>query len=414
MGKGNRLIEGARLKEIALSVWATIKNYKKIFIPAGAGVFALILSLVLVLTLGGRGPAEDPGEEPEPSPVMQPSPEPPPPSPPPPPEPSPFVMPDGLNPLSGLPMDDESLRQNRPIAMMHNNFHQPGGRNSALPMYGISHADIIYEVISEGVTTRMMALYMDVSGIPKIGAVRSARLCFLELALAYDAILVHVGGSVHVIGNRSNPSMIRTWGMTTIDARFQPSSHFRRDYSDRPGVSSEHAMFTTGEHLLELAGKISPRDVPEGYDNNLRFNAEAPMPASRPAAIIKVPVYTNKNTWFHYNKDDSLYYIEQYGAPFIDGLTGEQVAVTNVLVIQTSITLIPRDPHGLHSVDLTSGGTGYYAAEGRTIPVKWSRESYNAPFVYTHENGDPLELLPGKTFVCIIPNNMTPEFMEPE
>jgi hypothetical protein len=83
--------------------------------------------------------------------------------------------PEFLNPLTGLPISEEDVG-NRPIAVMLNNI------KAALPQYGISSADIIYEVPAEGGITRMLAIYQSVADVGNIGSVRSTRPYYLDLA----------------------------------------------------------------------------------------------------------------------------------------------------------------------------------------------------------------------------------------
>jgi hypothetical protein len=300
-------------------------------------------------------------------------------------------------------MANESLLGNRPLAMMHNNSHNPGGRHHALPMYGIGQADIIYETLAEGSITRMLAFYTDFSDIPKIGAVRSTRSYFLELALAYDAVIVHSGGSPQSLRD------VRTWGMDNIDSIRQPATHFWRDNSDRPGVSSEHTLFTSGERLLDLYERFPRTTAAEGFDYGLRFHDDLTV-SGNSAVSVRVPFIDRKSTYFTFNEEDGLYYVSQYGSAFVDGLTGEQVAITNLLIKQTSIGVIPGDDAGRRAIDLQSGGPGYYAAGGQVIPITWSREAHDAPFRYSDAEGNPLELRPGRIYVCVIPHNREPVF----
>ena len=65
------------------------------------------------------------------------------------PEPTPYAGP--VNPLTGLPIEEDWV-QKRPAAIMLNNLRE------ALPQQGLSQADIIYEVPDEGGITRMMGI----------------------------------------------------------------------------------------------------------------------------------------------------------------------------------------------------------------------------------------------------------------
>ena len=101
-----------------------------------------------------------------------------------------FVPEGNVNPLTGLcdGISDEALER-RPIAVMINNMIK------ALPQWGISQADIIYEMLAEGRITRLLAIFQDYSKIEYLASVRSARPYYLELALGHDALFVHAGGS---------------------------------------------------------------------------------------------------------------------------------------------------------------------------------------------------------------------------
>ena len=107
-------------------------------------------------------PSETPEPSEEPSPSPTPSEEPP-------------VVVTYTNPLTGMPMEEDTANQ-KPVAIMLNNI------KAAMPQQGNSQADIIYEVLAEGGITRMMALYQQPANVGIIGSVRSARLYYFQLA----------------------------------------------------------------------------------------------------------------------------------------------------------------------------------------------------------------------------------------
>ena len=57
-------------------------------------------------------------------------------------------------------------------------------------------------------------------------------------------------------------------------------------------------------------------------------------------------------------------------------------------------------------------GKGYFICDGKYIPIRWSRESDNAQFVFTKEDGTPLSLGRGKTYICVMPDNADVRFAE--
>ena len=92
------------------------------------------------------------------------------------------------NPLTGVSGISEEKTKNRPVAVMINNI------STAQPVQtGLNKADIIYETEVEGGITRLMAVFQDITTAEKIGAIRSARYPYVDLAMGHNAIYIHCG-----------------------------------------------------------------------------------------------------------------------------------------------------------------------------------------------------------------------------
>lgn len=145
----------------------------------GKKLLPLLLALPLLLSACGGSPGPEVSPTPSALPTATPSPTA---------EPTPTPYNGPVNPLTGLPIDEEWVNR-RPVAIMLNNLKQ------ALPQLGQSQADIIYEIPAEGGITRMVGVYQSVEDVGTIGSIRSARPYYLEVALGHDAIFLHAGGS---------------------------------------------------------------------------------------------------------------------------------------------------------------------------------------------------------------------------
>ena len=86
----------------------------------------------------------------------------------------------------------------------------------------------------------------------------------------------------------------------------------------------------------------------------------------------------------------------------MDGNTGEQVGVTNVLVLETAISVISGDKAGRLTVQLTGSGSGTYFCGGKAVAIRWSKADRNSQFVYTLADGTPLTMGQGNSYVCIM------------
>ena len=74
---------------------------------------------------------------------------------------------------------DESIKDQRPIAVMVDN------EKTALPHYGLTEADVVYEIMNStknGRITRLMAIVKDWGKITQFGSIRSTRPTNIMLA----------------------------------------------------------------------------------------------------------------------------------------------------------------------------------------------------------------------------------------
>jgi len=317
------------------------------------------------------------------------------------PTPDPDANLDGTNPLTGVPMDLRFDR-NRPIAVVVNNLHE------ALPLNGISEADIVYEYPVEGGMTRMLALYQDVFYVEKIGSIRSARHYTVQLAHAYDAILVAAGRSPQA------QAEVRALGIPFLNEVEGPHREiFFRDRNRVPGrrVENLHSVVTTGARLFHWLPQYDFRIEHEAsYEPSLRFVEDGTPSGGSTANEIRMRFSAAKSTSFIYNSAENVYRVRQNNTNFIDANNNANAVFTNIVFIKTSVTGLQGDDAGRLEIVTTGSGTGYFANGGRYIPINWSRADKSSQFIFTREDGTRLDFGVGKSYICIIPRNVDPVF----
>lgn len=383
-----------------------VKNAKfRRYFPLGLVLAIALVTLVTCMPWTQNGSDPDPDPDPPEAaetppilitqPTLDPDPDPPeetqPPEEPEPPE-EPDLRP--RNPLTGLPTETD-ITQNRPLAIMINNH------NASLPQVGISQADIIYEIMVEGVT-RMLAVFQDVSNAGVIGSVRSARPYYIDIAQGYDAIFVFAGASEQAYSILSSRNITRLDG---VHGR-QSQLIFYRD-PNRASMAFEHRLVTSGERLTENLPDFGFRlEHEQGFEYALSFAEDGTPDGGEPAQEITVNFSSGKSTTFTYDPNDGLYYLRQTigrnSGPYKDGSDDSQLAVTNVLILQTSISLIPGDRYNRLRVTTTGTGSGYFVCGGQYIDINWSKENEASQFIYTLNDGSELVLGQGKTYICIV------------
>ena len=296
-------------------------------------------------------------------------------------------------PLTGEPLSTKP-ENTRPFAVMINNIVY------AQPQVGISNADIIYEIPAEGGITRMMAIFSHLYDVESVGSIRSLRPYYLSVALSYDAIVIHAGGSERAYSD------VRTYNADNLDGvrDGNTSSMFYRDAS-RGQHGSEHTLFFHGANVEALVDQYKFRTEHESsYKTGLNFADNAVQQCTGGAAAnVQVTFNTSKSTSFAYHADSGKYTAVQYKADYKDGATGEAVPFSNLLILSADMKTV--DSYGRLAVDLIGSGTGYFVTGGEYVPIKWSRSDINSCFTYTLEDGTALNLSRGTTYVGVIPTN---------
>ncbi len=290
-------------------------------------------------------------------------------------------------------------RDRRPVAIMLNNLKQ------SLPQEGLCSGDIYYECAAEGGITRIMMLVSDYENLGTVGSIRSSRDYFVDFLANHDAIYVHAGGSDLAYAK------IAWRGISNLDGvnMYTPST-FWRDSWRMTNMGYEHSMMTSGEGIvsgIEYKGyrtELDPNQVPlfnfydEETDNKI---------IGSPASHIHMQSTSIQTVDFVYNEETGEYLRYQYnGIAHVDGTTGEQLSVKNVIILFTDISLIPGDTAGRLSVGTVGSGQGYYITNGKRKVVNWSRETKTSTLHLEYRNGDELILNSGKTFICVVDNSV--------
>ncbi|MBS7217950.1 MAG: DUF3048 domain-containing protein [Oscillospiraceae bacterium] len=297
-----------------------------------------------------------------------------------------------VNPLTGEGCAQD-IAQKRPVAVMLNNLKK------ALPQLGVSQADIIYEAPAEGGITRMLAVFQSVEEVGDIGSVRSARDYYVSLAMGHDALYLHAGGSPGAY------AAIKNWGAAAFDCVNGPyeGTLFWRDKERRRSMGMEHSVLTSGQTISELMPTYSYRlEHKEGYQYPAAFLAEGEKAQGAPGNRVSVEFSTYKTGVFTYQPETGSYLVEEYGAPYLDGNTGEQVAVKNVLVLRTDVSYLQGDDAGRLSVRTTGTGTGQLFCDGTVQDITWFKAKHGAPMTYCDQSGQPLKLGVGPTYVNLV------------
>lgn len=318
------------------------------------------------------------------------------------PTPTPSPTPDpnkAVSFLTGELIDIETAKL-RPYSVVINNL------NKALPQSGISQADIYYEVLAEGEITRIIAIFQDFTSA-KIGPVRSTREYFADFALDHDAIFVHHGGS------DGGYAALRNLKLNNIDGMKYDGTVFQRDpVRVKQSGMYEHSSYTAAERLKAQAEKLKFRlERAETITPMFMFFEEqTSYPDGTEAKRVNIPFSKAEDAHFIFDEATGLYDRFEYGKKHIDEETGGQLAVSNIIVQKTPISLIKGDTYGRRDVALVSKGEGYLFTGGKCVEIKWEKASHQESTKWFKADGAPLELNKGKTWICVIDTKLNPTY----
>lgn len=282
-------------------------------------------------------------------------------------------------PLTGEPA--EGSVDHRAFGVMIENS------SASRPHSGLYQADVVYEVLSEGQITRLLAFFHSKEP-DRIGNVRSARDYYIHLNNGYDAIYASAGGSPGAF------ELIESGQVAFISGLNYDGRYFTRS-SDRP---APHNMYTTYDDLVSAANDrgldMEGRKPPE-----LPFSSEGDIQDSDGTANGLDISYNSSTNDVRFDYDEELNgYIRSVGGERVDDVdTGEPVAPQNILIVEASHQVM--DDQGRRSVDIESGGQAYLVQGGHYIEAEWQNiDGVILPF----KNGEALSFQPGQTWISFV------------
>ena len=284
-------------------------------------------------------------------------------------------------PLSGLKTEEEP--GDRAVAVVVNNHPK------ARPQSGLTQADIVYEVLAEGNVTRFLAIF-ESEHPEKIGPVRSARDYFIELAKGYDSLFIAHGYSPEA------KDMLRNGTIDHLNGIQYDGSLFKRvDFRQAP-----HNSYISYENIEKGAKKSGYllNKAPEA----LTFYKEEQLDQITGEETIEASVSYGNSTFdirYEYDSDAEKYHRFSVGEDTVDLDSGESILLDNVFIVEMDHKV--ADNQGRKEIDLISGGRGYLLQKGVRTEVEWKNiDGRILPFV----NGERVKLVPGKTWINIVPN----------
>ena len=289
---------------------------------------------------------------------------------------------------------DISLQNQRPVAIMVDN------EKMALPHYGLTEADVVYEMMNStanGRITRLMAVVKDWGKITQFGSIRSVRPTNFMLAAEWNAILCHDGG----------PFYINDWAAKPYSNNL--SGGFKRIKNGKKREFTEYVC--TGEiaSRIQKAGYTKEYNAYYPGQHFIFSDAEIDLsiyPEAIPCAEIDLSLaFPHNQSKLIYNAVTNTYDYYEYGKAHTDPLhNNAQLSFKNLLIQDTTFSQLDKNGYMIYNA-IDVGRSGYYITDGKMIPVVWAKTGENTPTVYYRLTGEQLVLNTGKTYIALVPSD---------
>lgn len=290
---------------------------------------------------------------------------------------------------------DEELKNQRPIAVMVDN------EKTALPHYGLTEADVVYELMNSTKNdriTRFMALVKDWDKIEQLGSIRSTRSTNVYLVGEWNAVLCHDGGPFFAL------DLVK-----------------EKDYCDN--FSGTFSRVNNGK-AREFTEYILPGDLEKNFNNkkyDVEYNEHYPGPhytfSNKELELsdtddafdckeIQLIPFKHNSSMLKYNEEKGTYDYYEYGQAHVDPQHDNAQLTFKNLLIQCCDFSDLGEGYLVYNVIDNTGHDGYYITNGKAIEVTWKKASDTAPTVYySKSTGEEIKLNTGKTYVAIIPSD---------
>ena len=297
------------------------------------------------------------------------------------------------NQFDGSPLEEGETQTYKAVAVLVNNSAV------ARPHYGLSKADVVYEVIKEEyLETRFMAIF-EGEFPEKVGPLRSIRVPFVRIFNEWQTALVHYGGAGPVAQNGSkNPDSVNA--LALLQKSYVP---YRFDAV--AGINDSYFFRTTDKpapHNAYIKLEEASQDFPDVWvKDHFTFDEEDFSTSSDPATTIEIdyPTETANKVTYEFDSTKKVYNRFINEKEHVDALYDTQITATNVIVQYLEHTEV----NGYVLVELKYQGDADYFVNGKHITGYWVKDFEGDVTHWFTDDDQPFVMLPGTTFIQIVP-----------
>ena len=294
-----------------------------------------------------------------------------------------------VSPLTGE--ESETEYPARPLVVSIDNV------GDAIPQSWISKTDLVYEFPVEGQQSRLNAIYY--SEFPEeFGPIRSTRPYFVDLTREYKGIFLAHGWSP------AAREYLQSGVVPYINAMTSSLDFYRVD--DKEGPHDSYIKWSEVKSGIDENGWWDEKQDIRPF----AFLAKDEASAGEAASYIEVD-YGASECEYTYDAEKNLYYRSINGEAYVDHETGEQIAVSNILVQHVSSQVLDRK--GRLEINMCAGDAMLFT-NGKVVKGTWSRTDLDSRTVFVDAEGNEFKLSVGSSWVQVVDQDTYVAYEAPE
>jgi len=279
-------------------------------------------------------------------------------------------------PLTGMPIEDPALAGRTALVVKIDNH------SSARPQSGLNQADIVFEENVEKLT-RFAAVFQTTAPDP-VGPIRSGRTQDVELLGSLNKPIFAWSGGNAGVTTAINESDFVVANVQS-NARSAAQSFRSRDRS------APHNLYAQGSGLFTLTEAAETPPLQQFV-----YRKDGAAAVGEPSSGVDVKMDGVNVSWL-FDAQSGAYLRFQGGKAHNDASLG-QVNSANVVVLVVDYQPSQVDAN---SPEAQTTGTGevFVFTAGKVVHGKWNREDRLHAYALTADDGTPIQLTPGRTWV---------------
>lgn len=281
--------------------------------------------------------------------------------------------------LTGLPLADAA----DPASLRRAAVVKIANSNGMIGQAGLNEADIVYEENVEFMT-RFAAVYQSQTPA-EVGPIRSGRT-----------------QDVYMLESLNHPLFLWSGGNGNVTRAIEGSElvPFNETRAKPLGITYRVRGKSAPHNLFGSLAKLWENSPPELSPPPSQFAYGAGQSApklSLPATRAELEMNNGLHVVWDFDAPSGRWFRSQKGRPHTDA-NGTQISTENIVVLFVEYRPSPADARSPEAQTIGTG-QGVVLFEGVATHITWTRADAHAAWTFTDDEGTPLALNPGNTWV---------------